>query len=71
MPVTKRGVLEAELLLAVALDEKLLHAPGGPPVVQAPPLGGVGDVAGVQHQAQNFGLVQAESILDLHPSTAK
>ena len=58
MPVTERGVLEAELRLAVALVEELLDAAGGPLVVQVPALGRVGHITGVEEEAQNLRLVE-------------
>ena len=49
--VTQRGELQALLPLHVALLEELLHAPGGPLVVEAPGLGWVSHVTGVKQEA--------------------
>jgi hypothetical protein len=46
-------------LYGMYLLEELLHAARGPLVVQVPPLGGVGHVAGVEQQRQHLRLVQA------------
>ena len=61
--VTQGGELQAPLPLHVSLPEELLHAPGGPLVVEAPGLGWVGDVTGVQQQAQHPPLVQAGAVM--------
>ena len=61
--VTQRGELQAEVPLQVALLEELLHAPGGPLVVEAPGLGWVGDVTGVKQEAQNPPFVKAGAVM--------
>jgi len=58
--VAQRRVLQAKLGLAVALAEEFLDAARCPLVVDAPSLGGMGDVAGVEQQAQNLALVEAK-----------
>ena len=61
--VTQRGELQALVSLHVALLEELLHAPGGPLVVEAPGLGRVSHVTGVEQQAQHPSLVQAGAVV--------
>ena len=61
--VTQRAELQALLALHVALLEELLHAPGGPLVVQGPGLGWVSHVTGVEQQAQHSSLVQAGAVM--------
>ena len=48
LSVTERGKLQPLLLLLVSLLEELLHAPGGPLVVQVPSLGWMRHVTGVK-----------------------
>ena len=61
--VAQRGELQALLSLHVALLEELLHAPGGPLVVEAPSLGWVSHVTRVEQQAQHSALVQAGAVV--------
>ena len=61
--VTQRGELQALLPLHVALLEELLHAPGGPLVVEAPGLGRVSHVTGVKQEAQHSALVKAGAVM--------
>ena len=61
--VTQRGELQALLPLHVALLEELLHAPGGPLVVEAPGLGWVSHVTGVKQEAQHSALVKAGAVM--------
>ena len=61
--VTQGGELQAQLPLHVPLPEELLHAPGGPLVVEAPGLGWVGDVTGVKQEAQNPPFVKAGAVM--------
>lgn len=61
--VTQRGELQAQLPLQVALLEELLHAPGGPLVVEAPGLSWVGDVTGMKQEAQNPPFVKAGAVM--------
>ena len=61
--VAQRGELQALLSLHVALLEELLHAPGGPLVVEAPGLGWVSHVTRVEQQAQDSALVQAGAVV--------
>ena len=63
MSVTERRELQAQLPLLVPLLEELLHAPGGPLVVEAPGLGWVGDVTGVKQEAQYPPLVKAGTVV--------
>ena len=63
MSVTQRGELQPLLTLHVSLLEELLHAPGGPLVVEAPGLGWVGDVTGVKQEAQHSALVKAGAVM--------
>lgn len=58
--VTEGRVLEPEFRLAIALVEELLDAPGGPLVVELPPLGRVGHITRVEQQTQDLGLVKTE-----------
>ena len=63
MTVTQWGELQALLSLHVPLLEELLHAPGGPLVVEAPGLGWVGDVTGVKQEAQNPPFIKAGAVM--------
>ena len=62
MTVTQWGELQDLLSLHVPLLEELLHAPGGPLVVEAPGLGGGGHVTGVEQEAQHPALVKAGAV---------
>ena len=61
--VTQWGELQALLSLHVPLLEELLHAPGGPLVVEAPGLSWMGDVTGVKQEAQYPPLVKAGTVV--------
>ena len=61
--VTQRRELQAQVSLQVALLEELLHAPGGPLVVEAPGLGWVSHVTGVKQEAQHSALVKAGAVM--------
>ena len=61
--VAQRRELQAQVPLQVPLLEELLHAPGGPLVVEAPGLGWVGDVTGVKQEAQYPPLVKAGTVV--------
>ena len=61
--VTQGGELQAPLPLHVSLPEELLHAPGGPLVLEAPGLSWVGDVTGMKQEAQNPPFVKAGAVM--------
>ena len=59
MSVTQRRIFQTQLLFTITLHEKLLHTSSCPSVMKVPTFGRVGNVAWMEHQAQNFGLVKA------------